>query len=60
MRGPDRLNSDDPAMFPLRLTGEYRLAAEHFGFTGKRTRGLAQNGFRYAFGEDGSSYFGSQ
>ena len=30
---PIVLNSDDPAMFRCSLTGEYRLAAEQFGFT---------------------------
>jgi adenosine deaminase len=47
---PIVLNSDDPAMFGCSLTGEYRLAAERFGFTEAELRGIAENGFRYAFG----------
>src|SRR5664279_4914180 len=44
------LNSDDPAMFRCSLAGEYRLAAERFGFTEAELRRIAENGFRYAFG----------
>jgi len=47
---PIVLNSDDPAMFRCTLAGEYRLAAERFGFTEEELRGIAENGFRYAFG----------
>jgi aminodeoxyfutalosine deaminase len=47
---PIVLNSDDPAMFRCSLTGEYRLAAERFGFTEAELAGIAENGFRYAFG----------
>ncbi len=36
---PIVLNSDDPAMFRCSLTGEYRLAAEQFGFTEAETPG---------------------
>jgi adenosine deaminase/aminodeoxyfutalosine deaminase len=46
---PIVLNSDDPAMFRCTLAGEYRLAAERFGFTEAELRRIAENGFRYAF-----------
>ena len=47
---PIVLNTDDPAMFHCSLAGEYRLAARRFGFTDEELRGIAANGFRYAFG----------
>jgi adenosine deaminase/aminodeoxyfutalosine deaminase len=47
---PIVLNSDDPAMFRCSLAGEYRLAAERFGFTEAELGRIAENGFRYAFG----------
>ena len=37
-------------MFGCTLVGEYRLAARHFGFSEPELRGIAANGFRYAFG----------
>jgi len=46
---PITINTDDPAMFRCTLAGEYRLAADRFGFSEAELRGVVQNGFRYAF-----------
>jgi adenosine deaminase/aminodeoxyfutalosine deaminase len=46
---PITLNTDDPAMFRCTLEGEYRLAKDAFGFTEDELKGIAENGFRYAF-----------
>jgi aminodeoxyfutalosine deaminase len=46
---PIVLNTDDPAMFGCTLVGEYRLAAEEFGFSETELRGIAENAFRYGW-----------
>src|SRR5580704_8452604 len=48
---PIVLNTDDPAMFGCTLVGEYRLAAERFGFGEAELRGIARNGFRYCWAD---------
>jgi adenosine deaminase/aminodeoxyfutalosine deaminase len=47
---PITLNTDDPAMFRCTLVGEYRLAADRFGFSRDELGAIAENGFRYSFG----------
>jgi adenosine deaminase/aminodeoxyfutalosine deaminase len=48
---PIVLNTDDPAMFGCTLAGEYRLAARQFGFSEAELRKIADNGWRYRFGQ---------
>jgi aminodeoxyfutalosine deaminase len=47
---PIILNTDDPGVFRCTLNGEFDLAARQFGFSDAELRGIAENGFRYAFG----------
>lgn len=46
---PIILSTDDPALFNCTLEGEFRLAAERFGFSEPQLQGIARNGFRFAF-----------
>jgi adenosine deaminase/aminodeoxyfutalosine deaminase len=51
---PIVLNTDDPAMFGCTLIGEYRLAAERFGFSQPELQAIAENGFRYGWRRTGT------
>jgi len=46
---PITLNTDDPAIFGVTLSGEYALAAGHFGFSDSEMQSIARNGFQFAF-----------
>jgi adenosine deaminase/aminodeoxyfutalosine deaminase len=46
---PVTLNTDDPAMFETTLEREYEIAATAFGFTQEELKGIAANGFEFAF-----------
>ncbi len=56
---PVILNTDDPALFRCSLDEEYQLAAEKFGFSEPEMRGMARNGFRFAFERSISAWAGS-
>ena len=46
---PVTLNSDDPTLFHTTVTGEFMLAADHFGFTADELCTVAQQSVRGAF-----------
>ena len=46
---PITLATDDPGIFAVTLSGEYDMAARHFGFSEPELRGIAENALRYGF-----------
>lgn len=46
---PVLLNTDDPAMFHTSLNREFQIAHDTFGFNEAELRGVAANGFAFAF-----------
>jgi|SRR5579871_211406 len=50
---PIVLNTDDPGMFRTTLEDEFELAEREFNFSETELAGIAENGFRYAFGGRG-------
>ncbi|MFN7994437.1 MAG: adenosine deaminase [Bryobacteraceae bacterium] len=46
---PITLNTDDPGIFAVTLSGEFELAAARFGFSANELRAVASNAFRFAF-----------
>jgi aminodeoxyfutalosine deaminase len=49
------LNTDDPGLFHCSLEGEFAMAAQ-LGFTEPELRGIARNGFRFAFEHEVSAW----